>query len=69
MARPTHPPATRSPASTSGGRLVVDRPDDPEFAGTRGEFARLFIDHKADLGMAAASDEFIVEHRWTSPAR
>jgi hypothetical protein len=41
---------------------MADHPDDAQFAGIRGELARLFVAHKADLGMAAASDEFIVEH-------
>jgi hypothetical protein len=38
------------------------RPDDPEFAGIRADLARLFLRHRVDLGMALASDEWIVEH-------
>src|SRR5258707_344382 len=31
-------------------------PNDPEFAGVRGELTRLFLAHKADLGMADHPD-------------
>ena len=38
------------------------RPDDPEFAGIRADLARLYLRHRLDLGIAPASDEWIVEH-------
>jgi hypothetical protein len=35
-------------------------PNDPQFAPVRADLARLFIEHKAELGLAAWSDEAIV---------
>jgi hypothetical protein len=37
-------------------------PDAPEFAVVRGELARLFIEHKADMGMGDHPDAYFVEH-------
>ena len=38
------------------------RPDDPEFAGIRADLARLYMAHRVDLGLALASDEWIIAH-------
>jgi hypothetical protein len=37
-------------------------PDHPEFAGIRADLTRLFLAHKADLGMADHPDSFIVDN-------
>jgi hypothetical protein len=37
-------------------------PDAAEFAGIRADFARLFMAHRLGLGLALASDEWIIEH-------
>jgi hypothetical protein len=40
----------------------IPNPDAPEFAPIRGELARLFIEHRDDLGLMVESDDWIVEH-------
>jgi hypothetical protein len=37
-------------------------PDAPEFDGIRADLARLFMEHRLELGLAFASDEWIIEH-------
>jgi hypothetical protein len=62
MARPaTRRHRTRSPASTSAGRPMADHPNYAQFAGIRGELARLFIKHKAELQFTDWTDEQIAE--------
>ena len=43
------------------GPIPAD-PNDPEFDGVRAELTRLFLAHKADLGMADHPDSFIVDN-------
>jgi hypothetical protein len=44
-----------------GAPIPLD-PNDAEFASVRGELTRLFLAHKADLGMADHPDSFIVDN-------
>ena len=37
-------------------------PDDPQFAPIRSDLARLYLRHRVDLGLALATDEWIVAH-------
>jgi hypothetical protein len=47
-------------AETDG--RVAAKPDDLEFAPIRADLARLFMQHRLDLGIALVSDKWIVEH-------
>jgi hypothetical protein len=49
-------------ATDQRGISPLPEPDDTEFAGIRADLARLFMQHRADLGIALASDEWIIEH-------
>jgi hypothetical protein len=40
--------------------VPTNYPDDPQFAGVRGDLARFFVQHKTDMGMADASDTLII---------
>ena len=44
------------------GRNDFPDPDDAEFAPIRADLSRLYTRHRLDLGVALASDEWIIEH-------
>ena len=47
--------------SVPSGNAYPD-PDAPEFSPIRAGLARLYMRHRVDLGIALASDEWIIEH-------
>jgi len=42
--------------------IAVPDPNGPEFVHIRGELARLYIEHRAGLGLVAESDEWIARN-------
>src|SRR5882762_7201622 len=51
----------------AGGRvrgrpIKYPGPGDAEFAGVRADLALLYMRHRVELGLALASDEWIIEH-------